>query len=512
VDTVTIGRAPGNSIQLAEPSVSRRHSRIVFEREVPEIEDLGSSYGTFLDDREVNGREQLRDGARIKLGDSELLVQAQRPEDASARTVVVLPGASLVVPAVGGSQLESQTGKYGLHPRVRPGWALKRLEAGEDERRYVLKDLRGGTFARMTADDVALFRLLDGTSSLQDLIVEANRRLGPAGPRRLASLLADLGERGLIEGVDAPEHQNPKGAFRALLRPRTVAVHWAGDVFERIYRYGGFLLFTAPALVLIGCVAVVGACVFGYLIIGRHGTPFVVASRVGIGGLVFLLGRFLVVMLHELAHGLTVASFGRRVPRAGLKLLLVFPYAFVDTSEGWFEPSRRRLAISAAGPVSDLTVGGIAALAALAAGGGLYRDVFFQIALAAYIGAFFNLNPLLERDGYHMLVDLLHEPGLRRRSQAWLLARLQGRSAPGGDPEVLGVYATAGLSWSLVTAVFAIVISLRYYDQLVALAPRPVVWVLLGAFYVLLFVPIAVMLYPAVGSRLRPAPQVDVAP
>ena len=34
-------------------------------------------------------------------------------------------------------------------------------------------------------------------------------------------------------------------------------------------------------------------------------TPFVVASKVGLGGLVFLLGRFVVVAVHELAHGLT---------------------------------------------------------------------------------------------------------------------------------------------------------------------------------------------------------------
>ena len=64
----------------------------------------------------------------------------------------------------------------------------------------------------------------------------------------------------------------------------------------------------------------------------------------------FLLGRFLVVAVHETAHGLTMASFGRRVEKAGIKLIAIFPFAFVDTSEAWFEPRRRRIAISAAGP------------------------------------------------------------------------------------------------------------------------------------------------------------------
>ena len=161
-------------------------------------------------------------------------------------------------------------------------------------------------------------------------------------------------------------------------------------------------------------VGVAGLAAFLYLIVRRYGTPFVVADRIGIGALVFLLGRFLVVALHELAHGLVVSSFGRRVSRAGLKLMLVFPFAFVDTSDGWFEPRRRRFAISAAGPASDLLVGGIFALGA-AFVSGTVRDVLFQLAFAAYVGAFSNLNPLLDRDGYHMLVDWLGEPGLRKR-------------------------------------------------------------------------------------------------
>ena len=45
------------------------------------------------------------------------------------------------------------------------------------------------------------------------------------------------------------------------------------------------------------------------------------------------------------------------------------------------------------------------------------RDIFFQLAFAAYVGAFFNLNPFIERDGYHILVDVLREPGLRRRAR-----------------------------------------------------------------------------------------------
>ena len=57
------------------------------------------------------------------------------------------------------------------------------------------------------------------------------------------------------------------------------------------------------------------------------------------------------------------------------------------------------------------------------------RDIFFQLAFAGYVGAFFNLNPFIERDGYHMLVDWLREPGLRRRAREQFARRLSGRGA-----------------------------------------------------------------------------------
>jgi Zn-dependent protease len=251
---------------------------------------------------------------------------------------------------------------------------------------------------------------------------------------------------------------------------------------------------------LIAVAAVAGIGVFVYLIAHRYGTPFVVASKIGLGGLVFLLGRFAIVTLHEFAHGLTLASFGRHVEKAGVKLMLVFPYVFVDTSQAWFEPRRRRIAISAAGPVSDLTLGAIFSVACLAASGTV-RDVFFQLAFGAYLGAFFNLNPFLDRDGYHIMVDALREPGLRRRSRAQFQRLLSGGPAEAGDTPALMRFAVAGIVWSFLAAVFAIVLSTRYYAELEKLAPDGLVWFAFGCMYLTLFVPVVYSLAKPLWRR-----------
>jgi putative peptide zinc metalloprotease protein len=459
--TLTIGRAAGSELRLEDPTVSRRHARITVDRDLLWLEDVGSSYGTWLDERRVVDRVALGDGARIRLGDQELVV-ARRRRDSEAGLTIVVPAAESAGGAV-------------ERPGLRAGYALKRLAATEGERRWVLRDLRSGGFLRLADADGQLLELLDGRRSVDSLMEGAERRLGPEGPARLARLLSELADRGLLDGFGAPGSGEPaRGRLGRVLAPREWA--WSGTArfIDDLYAGGGRLLFTPVAAVLLALVALAGLVAFAYVLLGRYGTPFVVASKVGLGGLVFVVGRLAVAAVHETAHGLAMASYGRRVGRAGLKLVLVFPYAFVDTSEAWFEPRRHRIVVSAAGPVSDAVLGGAFSLACLTLAAGTLRDICFQLAVGAYLGALMNLNPFVERDGYHILADILDEPGLRGRARAELARRLRGdTSAP--PSRVLVRYALWGLAWSAVAAVAAIAVSLRYGPPLRALLPDAVV-------------------------------------
>jgi putative peptide zinc metalloprotease protein len=508
VSEMTIGRAPGVSLVLSDPSVSRVHARISADAV---LEDAGSSHGTWLDGVRVTGPSPLRDGARIRLGDAELRVERRREMEEAGRTIVVRAGASVMVPSVGSPAVSSGSAtQFGLRPRVRSGYALKRLDASEGPRRWVLRDEHTGGFLRLSDNDAWVFERLDGTHSLIELIGMCEQRYGPPGPARLARLLSDLGERGFLAGIAGgrPVSEQPLGFWRRLVKPREKVWTGLGAFVERVYRLGGWIFFTPAVLYSLGVLAVLGLVAFVYLIVGRYGTPFVVADRFGWGGVVFLGGRFVVVAIHELAHALTMASFGRRVDRAGLKLIAIFPYAFVDTSEAWFEPRKRRIAVSAAGPVSDFTIGALfALLALLLPEGSTVRDIFFNLGFAAYVGAFFNLNPFIERDGYHMLVDWLDEPGLRRRAKVQLERRLKGEAAPGDSP-VLMRYSLWGVGWSVLAAGFAIVMSLRYEKVFLRVAdatevPHAVVYGVMGTLWVAFFLPVILVLGKPLWNRVR---------
>jgi putative peptide zinc metalloprotease protein len=159
-DTVTIGRTSANAVQLDDPSVSRNHARIVAADAGATLEDAGSSHGTWLDAKRIDGPAPLHPGNVIRLGDMELRVDAPDDESGAGRTVVVPVGASVTVSADGSASRVVAAVPLGTRPRATDGWALKRLEAAEAEPRYVLRDLHGGAFVRLSSADAQRFQLL----------------------------------------------------------------------------------------------------------------------------------------------------------------------------------------------------------------------------------------------------------------------------------------------------------------------------------------------------------------
>ena len=80
VGDMTIGRAPGSTVVLADPSVSRLHARITpgGNGNGAQIEDAGSSAGTIVDGVAISSATALHDGATLQLGTLELRVERHR--------------------------------------------------------------------------------------------------------------------------------------------------------------------------------------------------------------------------------------------------------------------------------------------------------------------------------------------------------------------------------------------------------------------------------------------------
>ena len=84
---MTLGRGAQAEISVEDDGISRRHCRILCSQGSYDLEDLGSTNGTYLDHERIEGRVSLREGARIEVGKTVLrfALQDELEQEASRR-------------------------------------------------------------------------------------------------------------------------------------------------------------------------------------------------------------------------------------------------------------------------------------------------------------------------------------------------------------------------------------------------------------------------------------------
>ncbi|MBN1484857.1 MAG: cyclic nucleotide-binding domain-containing protein [Chloroflexia bacterium] len=318
------------------------------------------------------------------------------------------------------------------------------VTASEQEGQYVLKSPRAGAYTRLAPEEYALWKMLDGQRSVRELAVAyflQFQRFMPVAElvRRLRQghLLADPPTR-LREQLQAAvrEQEEPWGRrILNLLWGHPLCIRGTDRFFRTLYRWGGRWLFSRPAVWLQRLLALLGLAAFLLLLWwGRQGYEVLQAGRSYFWGLLLLfLMNAVTLSLHESAHALATIHNGCEVRRGGLMLYLGLPTLFVDTTDTWMADKQGRIQVAAAGPWNDLVLGGLCALLALP--GWASGPLWLKFATLFYASAFFNLNPLLELDGYFMLSDWLDQPYLRRDALEFVRKELWKRWQSGQSLE-----------------------------------------------------------------------------
>jgi DNA-binding winged helix-turn-helix (wHTH) protein len=79
-----LGRVEDGVAWIEAPTVSRRHARILVDRDRAVIEDLGSKNGTFVRGKRISAPTPLAAGDVIRLGRVEIRVHAVKPDQSTA--------------------------------------------------------------------------------------------------------------------------------------------------------------------------------------------------------------------------------------------------------------------------------------------------------------------------------------------------------------------------------------------------------------------------------------------
>jgi putative peptide zinc metalloprotease protein len=363
-------------------------------------------------------------------------------------------------------------------PMRRLGWALKKLTTAGGEEYSVLKNMRTGTYLRLTEPQVFLWNLMDGEHTVQDLAVAYFIQYKAMAIEGLLAFLGQLEARGFLADTHVNLYSATAGTIRrGRIGPRlyriwqaltsaTISIHGVDRFFGALYRYGGFLPFTPPAQVAILVVTIAGLAAYVYLALS--GTFSVLTGggeRASLGLLCLYLAQMVALFTHEASHALACKRYKREVRRAGFLIYLGMPSFFVDTTDIWMEPRRPRLLVSWAGPYSGFFLAGLASLLTFTVPDRFVAGLLFQFASASALVSFFNLNPLLQLDGYYMLMDWLEMPLLRARAinfvQSGLWRKIRSREAFGREERIFTIFGFLALAWTT-SALWS---TLRFYGR-----------------------------------------------
>ena len=373
-------------------------------------------------------------------------------------------------------------------PRLVPDVERAELRRRDGSTYYVLKNPRGergaGLYVRLEPEDLRLVDLMDGERTTQDILVAHLERSGTFALDRLARVTAALGANGFFGEERAPVYEK-LSARRAMRDPLTrlslllrKLIMWdiarwnnADRVVDIVYRFGGRLAFTRVGGALLVLLAIAGIVVWiRELGTGRHGLAQVNGSYFQ-GILALTVLQVISISVHEAGHALAIRHYGRRVRRLGVMIYYLFPAAYVDSTDMAMATRGQRIVVALAGPIGGATVGAICAFIA-AFEGGVVGSIAFQGASLFTFQLVLNLVPILELDGYHVLVDVLDMPFLRQRSMAFartaIIRKLRRRERWSPGEVGLAVFGAIAISTSLLVLIF----SLTLWQSRVATAAK----------------------------------------
>jgi adenylate cyclase len=148
-----IGRSPSCDLVIASPQMSRQHARVLVTGTKVTVEDLGSTFGTFVDGDKLTGKHELHQGDSFTVAETvitlsgdppqvDLLAEGHQLVDEGHSVVISVVPAEPVEPAAGAPRAERRHGgDRRKHNVGRP--------AGD---RRSQRDRRGGRILRLLTE------------------------------------------------------------------------------------------------------------------------------------------------------------------------------------------------------------------------------------------------------------------------------------------------------------------------------------------------------------------------
>ena len=372
-------------------------------------------------------------------------------------------------------------------------------EGSRGESYYVLSNPSAATYLKLNLRDFFLWELMDGEHTVRDLAVAYYAQFGLFAFDRLIHLLTQLKANHFLEERPADVfgaitiHFAAKKLIFHLKRfsetftQKEFSLKNADRFISALYRRLGWLFFTRAAKSVYVILTVAGLVFFARALLSGTYPLLMTAGSYGIGLVVLMTLSYVMTFFHEFGHAMSCKSYGRKVPKAGFLFYFGSLACFVDTTDTWMVPKRSRIVVSLAGPFATVILGSLTATIMGALPSFSLSPVLFQAAFMAYLSALLNMTPLLETDGYYILMDWLEIPMLRRKSLAFIKEGLLARLVKGHKPltreeRIFTVYGLLTAVWSVLLIAFVVYLWQSHFSKMIQslISGRDLVSTILG--------------------------------
>jgi CRP-like cAMP-binding protein len=349
-------------------------------------------------------------------------------------------------------------GEY--RPKLASDIEVKRFTQRSGEDYCMLANPRDLVHYRISGSDFELVRLMDGTRTVKEIVVERFQESGELDLGGVADFVYQLRSENFFE----EPYEDVEAVVRRAMNPSavhdkarkfltTLSIEWKNPqrVVKWLYDHGLRWALTKPFVVLTLSVSIAG--IFAFVANYRSHLFGLTGESLAIGFFVLLGIQYFMILVHELGHALVLVHNGRRLKGAGFLIYFGCPAFYVESSDSLMLEPGKRVLQAFAGPYGQSLGAGIASVIAWAYPQWVVSETLFRYTVLAYLNIFLNVIPLLELDGYFMMSDWLRIPDLRPRSIEFLrhdfLYKLRNRERFTRQDLGLLVYGVLGVIASL---------------------------------------------------------------
>lgn len=299
---------------------------------------------------------------------------------------------------------------------------------------FTLRSRVTGEYYNVDFLTVAIWRLVDGEHAIDEIVAAGKKSYwreiqniysSELPEQAIRDILLFFARDGLLAGTE------PVIAWKRLRFVSSFEMDYTITLEgTRFFKRVGSLF--APFIDASGVGAILEPIIVGGLILAPaflpilfNRTNFEILGSAIVGFFFYYMLFFPFVIVHEIAHGATLAHYGGLPGEVGTGLYYFGPMFYVDTSDSWALPRKQRIWVSLSGPISTLLLGSFLVFANLI----WPSQTVKMMSFFCFYWMLWNLIPLIETDGYYALMDIVGIPNLRKQAFNYLKSKLFGKTS-----------------------------------------------------------------------------------